>query len=138
MERLHVTVLYLGDRAGNTLPQLRVTGAAVARNLPAGDLQVEGCGRFGSAVWLGVTGPWLAELRQDLVRRLGVPAGPEHFRPHLTVARRPRREPDREDTAEFEPFRAIRARWRPRELTLVRSGAGGQAGYTIIGGFPFA
>lgn len=131
--RLHITTLYLGE-----FPDVEVamaTGNETARALHAGPLRVESAGRYGTVMWLGVVGDWLAGVHRQLRRTLRIPRESRPYRPHITVARVRSGRPPAQPAA---ALRAVRTRvWTPTELTLVRSRIGPDPQYTVIGRHPF-
>ena len=117
-QNLHLTVLYLGE----VLPQQRqlMEEVAAAIKLDSFILNLEGLGywRKPQVLWLGVreTPQALASLVQ-LLRQGAVDCGikldQRPYKPHLTLARKVGREPERLD---FPP-----REWRVGQFVLVRS-----------------
>lgn len=129
LERLHVTLLFLGDCRPGDLRRAQEAGRAAAVAAAAAPLQFRGAGRFGAVVWLGVTGPWLTDLQADLRHRLGKPAATD-FRPHLSVARSRGATPDPDVVTSLTGVSA--GSWLPDGLTLTASTLGPQPTYEII------
>lgn len=132
LERLHVTLLFLGDCRPGDLRRAQEAGRAAARDAVAAPLRFRGAGRFGAVVWLGVNGPWLTDLQADLRHRLGTPAATD-FHPHLSVARSRGVRPDPDVISSLAHVTA--AGWLPDSLTLTASTLGPQPRYEIIDRF---
>lgn len=117
-QRLHVTLLFLGNQTGARLREL--CGIASGIEFPACEVVLDRVGHFPRAAvaWLGAGGV-PAELRQFqealgeavLNAGIGFDARPWHL--HVTLYRKMRRRPE---TIEFEPVR-----WRLRGFELMES-----------------
>jgi 2'-5' RNA ligase len=133
--RLHVTMLFLGAAGDSRIARARRIGRRVAASTAPGPLISGGAGTFGSVVWLGVDGDWLAELNANLRRALGVARERHPFRPHMTLAR------SRDAAPAIEVVDRLRAMppttWTPSELTLVSSQVGPHPSYEVIERLPF-
>lgn len=89
----HLTLRFFGDIEGHVADEIANALDRVRR--PAFTLTLSGVGAFGSkkphAIWAGVAAsPDLAALQAEMERicqRLGLPADPRKFTPHVTVAR---------------------------------------------------
>jgi 2'-5' RNA ligase len=148
IERVHLTLHFLGEQPAQGVPALRQRiGAAVA---PRFDLVSSGVGAFPAfsrpqVLWAGIAGPGLDELSR-LQARLGKAlreleiAIEDRFNPHLTLARvrRPIRGPARKVLRDWE------SRWRETqfgsisvdEVRLMRSElGGGPPRYTTVASF---
>jgi 2'-5' RNA ligase len=82
----HLTLAFLGEVADDA-PLAGPLAAVAARHAPF-TVALGGSGRFGRAVWVGVTGavPALTDLAADVASACGL-ADDRAYRPHLTVAR---------------------------------------------------
>ncbi|HKJ94183.1 MAG TPA: RNA 2',3'-cyclic phosphodiesterase [Gammaproteobacteria bacterium] len=133
-ERLHLTVLFLGDVPATAESNL-VRG--LPRSIPTGpvDLTLDTLGGFARAGvwWLGpsVVPRALNDLHATLVDAAavaGIAVERRPFRPHVTLARRSRPGPETSVDA---------IRWRADELTLVASvDTGGRAAYRVCSRWP--
>ena len=93
VENYHLTRRFLGDVVGHVADVIANALDRVHRR--SFQLQLAGVGAFGSkkphAVWAGVSAsPELTALQAEIERicqRLGVPADPRKFMPHVTLAR---------------------------------------------------
>lgn len=93
VENYHVTLRFIGDVEGHVADEIANALDRIRR--PAFTLQLAGVGAFGSkkphAVWAGVTAtPDLLALQGEIERlcqRMGLPADPRKFTPHVTLAR---------------------------------------------------
>jgi 2'-5' RNA ligase len=93
VENYHLTLRFFGDIEGHVADEIANALDRVRR--PSFQLKLSGVGAFGSkkphAVWAGVqTSPDLYALQAEIERicqRLGVPADPRKFSPHVTLAR---------------------------------------------------
>lgn len=135
-DRLHITLLFLGDQTAEQLESIETDAAAIIGGTPAGDLTISGGGRFGAVLWAGVAGEWLSPLHRRLRRSLSIPREHSRFRPHLTVARQ------RGRGSTSRALTSIRAlpgvTWRPTEATLVTSQLGPDPRYLVVAHLPFA
>ena len=93
VENYHLTLRFIGDVEGHMADEIADALDRVRR--PAFSLTLSGVGAFGGkkphAVWAGVLpSPDLAALQAEIDRicqRLGLPADPRKFMPHVTLAR---------------------------------------------------
>jgi 2'-5' RNA ligase len=93
VENYHLTLRFIGDVEGHVADEIANALDRVRR--PPFSLALSGVGAFGSrkphAIWAGVTAsPDLNALQSEIERicqRLGVPADPRKFVPHVTLAR---------------------------------------------------
>lgn len=93
VENYHLTLRFFGDVEGHVADDIANALDRVRR--PAFQLALSGVGAFGSkkphAVWAGVAAsPELFALQSEIERlcqRLGLPADPRKFSPHVTLAR---------------------------------------------------
>jgi 2'-5' RNA ligase len=105
VENYHLTLRFIGDIEGHLADEIASALDRVRR--PAFQLGLSGIGAFGSkkphAVWAGVEpSPDLNALQAEIERicqRLGVPADPRKFSPHVTLARL--RNPNSLDVAKY-------------------------------------
>lgn len=154
-ETWHLTLVFLGEVAEETLPGLEERLARAAHRHPVLRLRFGGGGRFGDRVlWTGVQGDTLelrrlAESAQAAARRAGVELDDDRpYRAHLTLARggtprggerhggERRRGPDlRGLKAALEDFQGLE--WEAADLLLVRSVlGGGPARHTVLRSWP--
>jgi len=93
VENYHLTLRFIGDVQGYVADEIANALDRVRR--PSFSLSLSGVGAFGSkkphAVWAGVSAsPDLHALQAEIERicqRLGLPADPRKFSPHVTLAR---------------------------------------------------
>ncbi|TWG97907.1 2'-5' RNA ligase [Mesorhizobium sp. J18] len=93
VENYHLTLRFIGDVEGHVADEIANALDRVRR--PSFQLELSGVGAFGQkkphAVWAGVaTSPDLNALQAEIERicqRLGLPADPRKFIPHVTLAR---------------------------------------------------
>ncbi|MGI6855956.1 RNA 2',3'-cyclic phosphodiesterase [Mesorhizobium sp. 1B3] len=92
VENYHLTLRFIGDVEGHVADEVANALDRVRR--PGFSLTLSGVGAFGKkphAVWAGVAAsPNLHALQADIERicqRLGLPADPRKFSPHVTLAR---------------------------------------------------
>lgn len=93
VENYHLTLRFFGDIEGHVADEIANALDRVRR--PAFPLSLSGVGAFGSkkphAVWAGISAsPDLHALQAEIERicqRLGLPADPRKFSPHVTLAR---------------------------------------------------
>jgi 2'-5' RNA ligase len=118
----HLTLAFLGE-VDDDAP-LAGPLADVAARRPPFSLALAGSGRFGPAVWVGVTGdvPALAGLAADVAAACGL-GDDRPYRPHLTVAR------GRLDPAALASYAG--PSWTVDRLVLVRSVLGRRAEHTV-------
>jgi RNA 2',3'-cyclic 3'-phosphodiesterase len=102
-QNLHVTLLFLGDRAAADVPHIVAAIDQVARRHDGYELELNGAGAFGGGrsgrtLWLRIEGgrAETAALAEDLAAALEPPNVPDHRmtrrdsanpKPHLTLAR---------------------------------------------------
>jgi len=92
-ENFHITLRFFGDVEGHVADEIADALDRVRRN--AFTMSLSGVGAFGGkkphALWAGVTAsPDLSALQAEIERRcqrLGLPADPRKFVPHVTLAR---------------------------------------------------
>lgn len=100
VENYHLTLRFFGDVEGHVADDIANALDRVHR--PSFQLALSGVGAFGGkkphAVWAGVTpSPDLNGLQSEIERicqRLGLPADPRKFTPHVTLARLKNTSPD--------------------------------------------
>jgi 2'-5' RNA ligase len=93
VENYHMTLRFIGDVEGHVADEIANALDRVHR--PSFSLTLSGVGAFGQkkphAVWAGVfASPDLSALQGEIDRicqRLGLPADPRKFTPHVTLAR---------------------------------------------------
>jgi 2'-5' RNA ligase len=93
VENYHITMRFIGDVPGRTADELVDHLDRIER--PSFDLSLNSVGLFGSkkphSVWAGVApSPELQALNVEMERlcqRIGLPADPRKFSPHVTLAR---------------------------------------------------
>jgi 2'-5' RNA ligase len=93
VENYHLTLRFFGDIEGHVADEIANALDRVRRS--SFQMKLSGVGAFGSkkphAVWAGVqTSPDLYALQAEIERicqRLGIPADPRKFSPHVTLAR---------------------------------------------------
>jgi len=93
VENYHLTLRFIGDVEGHIADEIANALDRVRR--PPFSLALSGVGAFGSkkphAIWAGVkASPDLTALQAEIERicqRIGVPADPRKFVPHVTLAR---------------------------------------------------
>jgi 2'-5' RNA ligase len=138
-ERWHLTLVFLGEVAERSLPELTDRLARVAHRHPPVEVTVGGAGRFGRGVlWVGARGR-LAPLAAGAARaaaRTGIEVEDRAYRPHLTVARVRRHRP-----ADLRPLvTALRelpaTTFRADRLDLIRSHLGPAPRYERLVGWP--
>jgi RNA 2',3'-cyclic 3'-phosphodiesterase len=91
--QLHLTLRFIGEVDGRDADAIRDALSAIA--VPAFTLQLHGTGEFGGkrphALWAGVRPSepllHLQKKVESAIRRAGVPADRETYKPHVTVAR---------------------------------------------------
>ena len=105
VENYHMTLRFIGDVEGHVADE--IANALDRMRRPAFTLALSGVGAFGSkkphSVYAGVTAsPELLALQAEIERicqRLGLPADPRKFVPHVTLARL--RNPSAADVAHY-------------------------------------
>ena len=93
VENYHITLRFIGDVEGHVADEIANALDRVRR--PAFSLTLSGVGAFGGkkphSVWAGVAAsPEIVALQAEIERicqRLGLPADPRKFVPHVTLAR---------------------------------------------------
>jgi len=93
VENYHMTLRFIGDVEGHVADEIANALDRVRR--PAFSLALSGVGQFGGrkphSIWAGVAAsPDLFALQAEIERicqRLGLPADPRKFTPHVTLAR---------------------------------------------------
>lgn len=93
VENYHLTLRFIGDVEGHVADEIANALDRVRR--PAFNLALSGVGQFGGrkphSIWAGVAAsPDLFALQGEIERicqRLGLPADPRKFTPHVTLAR---------------------------------------------------
>jgi 2'-5' RNA ligase len=143
-ESWHVTLAFLGEVEPAALPGIEAALARAAGATHPGRLRVAGGGRFGDAVlWAGLDGDLdalqnlAATVRSELVNVGASTVDGRPYRPHLTLARRGRREPVaalRSDVAALAGYRG--PEWPLDQLRLMRSWLGAEAKHELIRAWP--
>ena len=97
LEKLHITLKFLGATDVNILPRLEDRIAAVADKYPSFTLQLAGAGVFPSksqprSLWIGFEGETGSVIRlyhavESVCDALGFAREKRDFRPHLTIGR---------------------------------------------------
>lgn len=143
-ENLHFTVAFLGATPPSLIGELSARLDAVAREIPAFELEVCGVGFFGPphaprVVWAGVAGvpPALVRLHeacQKILLELKFSIEDRPFRPHLTLGRVKSRRGVAELTSLVASVRsAVLGRVEAGDLLLMRSRVDApEARYSII------
>lgn len=100
-EGIHLTLKFLGDTPGESVPRIEAALTAVSRNAPAFTVGVGGTGCFPNprrprVVWIGLDEPSgrLTQLQQAIEEAMdvaGFPPERRRFTPHLTLGRINRR-----------------------------------------------
>ena len=143
--RWHLTLVFLGDVAGELLAPLTAAVAPAVAGTPPLTLQLAGAGRFGSprrpaVCWAGVAGDVgeltaLAGRLGSAVRSVGLPVEDRPFRPHLTLGRwRPGRPADGDLPERLAGHRG--PVWPVREVVLERSHLAPEPHYERVGAWP--
>lgn len=120
VENLHLTLVFLGNVPDSVIPALKDGANRLRLQIPGFELRLErnGWWKRSGIAWLAPerTPPPLLSLVGEL-RRLGKQAGlsieERDYRPHLTLARKLKREPG---PLRFEPLH-----WQVRDFCLVES-----------------
>jgi 2'-5' RNA ligase len=117
-ERLHATLLFLGDQSGQHLQMLRDIASTL--NFPACQVSLDRCGYFPRAavLWIGPSKvpPELQAFQAALSESVGgsgICFDERAWRFHITLYRNLRKPPER---IEFEPVE-----WRPGGFQLLES-----------------
>lgn len=90
-QNLHITLKFIGAAKASAVPGIVNVMQQALANQRSFELQLQGAGRFESALWLGVAPnatltPLAAKLNEALAP-LGFAPETKPFRPHLTLAR---------------------------------------------------
>jgi 2'-5' RNA ligase len=132
----HITVAFLGPQRMDRRELICRSAAGAAQMTTVGPLRLQGCGRFNTALWLGVaTGDWLSDLSHRLNTRLGESADSRNFHGHVTVARSPQRVVPHSFTTALQDYSG--PEWVPDRLVLVRSVLGAAPHYQHLLSWPF-
>jgi len=152
-ERLHLTLVFLGDVPGAKLPAAKAAVAgSVARWIAAHDrrarlpcIRIGGGGRFGrgrfTTLWAGVRGDLavlgdlVADLRREL-RAAKLPFDAKAFRPHVTLARPGDRLPDEDLATDLKALCDYQGPdWPVASIDLVESHQGPNITYDRLAAF---
>jgi 2'-5' RNA ligase len=158
-ERVHLTLVFIGDVPDERLPVVEAAvaagvrrwasaGADPRRNEPRKTprLRIGGGGRFGrgkfTVMWAGVRGDTTAlgdlvtDLRQEL-RSAKVPFDVKAHRPHITVARPGDRLADEQVAADLASLCSYESpEWPVDSINLVRSNQGPNITYDRLAEYP--
>jgi 2'-5' RNA ligase len=153
-ERMHLTLVFLGDVPADRLPATKAAvAAAVARWAPGQErrarlphIRIGGGGRFGrgkfTTLWAGIRGDVAAlgdlvgDLRRDL-RAAKLPFDVKPFRPHVTLARPADRLPDADLAADLQALCHYQGpEWPVASIDLVESHQGPNITYDRLAAFP--
>ncbi|MFT3840584.1 MAG: RNA 2',3'-cyclic phosphodiesterase [Myxococcaceae bacterium] len=112
-DKLHLTLVFLGDVSDDREPQVKQLCAEVAARHRPLKLTVEGAGTFGHpprVLWLGIGGELdkLRALRAELFAGLEVKDEHPDYSPHLTLGRSKRDHGDRALDELAQPLKATR------------------------------
>lgn len=136
VDQWHVTLAFLGEVEDPTVLHDGLRAAAAAA--PPLELQLAGGGAFrgASVVWAGIGGDTdgldaLASAVQSACREAGIVLEQRRFRPHLTVGKTGRLDPD-------VLIGYSGPSWRAHEVELVHSVLGRKATHTVLEQFPLA
>lgn len=153
-ERMHLTLVFLGDVPDDRLPAAKAAVAAGAARWAAGrdrgarvpHLSIGGGGRFGrgrfTTLWAGVRGDLapLGDLVGDVRRELRaakLPFDVKPFRPHVTLARPADRLPDADLAADLHALCHYQGpEWPVASIDLVESHQGPNITYDRLVAFP--
>ncbi|WP_331766466.1 RNA 2',3'-cyclic phosphodiesterase [Embleya sp. NBC_00896] len=130
IEDWHITLAFLGEVPADVVPELRTRLADVAASGRPIALELRGTGRFDERVlWSGVHGELedlhaLAEATRGAVLECGIALEDRPLRPHLTLARARRGNPDGIGAAARELAGFTGRRWQAERLHLVGSNVG--------------
>ncbi len=90
-QNLHITLKFIGAAKASAVPGIVNVMQQALANQRSFELQLQGAGRFESALWLGVapnaTLTKLAAKLNEALAPLGFAPETKPFRPHLTLAR---------------------------------------------------
>jgi 2'-5' RNA ligase len=154
-ERVHLTLVFLGDVPDDRLPAVKAAIAAGVARWHAGqqrrdgrlpNVRIAGGGRFGrgrfTTVWAGVRGDLaglddlVTDLRRDL-RAAKVPFDPKPFRPHITLARPGDRLPAEDLAADLASLGSHQGPdWPVASIDLMESHQGPNITYERLAAFP--
>lgn len=138
-EDWHVTLAFLGEVEPEAVPGIETALARVAAVARPSRLRIAGGGRFGDAVlWAGLAGDVDALTALAGAVRSGLHLGDDRpFRPHLTLARRGRREPVSALRADVQALSGyVGPDWPLDRLHLMRSRFPQVAGYETLASWP--
>jgi 2'-5' RNA ligase len=159
-QRVHLTLVFLGDVGDDRLPAVSATVAAGAKRWAdtgserrrAGEqrkrpvLRIGGGGRFGRAafttMWAGIRGDTasLTDLVTDLRRELRtakLPFDVKAYRPHITIARPGDRLAEPDLAADLEKLSRYEGpEWTVESIDLVRSTQGPSPTYESMAKIP--
>ncbi|MFD4658878.1 RNA 2',3'-cyclic phosphodiesterase [Kitasatospora sp. NPDC058444] len=130
IEDWHITLAFLGEQPSTVVPLLRSALAGAAASHPALHLGLRGGGHFDQRLlWSGIDGDLdglhlLAADVRDLVRSCGIEFRDRPLRPHLTLARSRRDDPDSVPQAAAGLTGFVGLPWRTERLHLVGSNIG--------------
>ena len=132
----HVTVAFLGQQRMAQRELICRSAAGAAQMTTAGSLRLQGCGRFNTALWVGVESrDWLTELVERLSARLVDSVDSRAFHGHVTVARSRHRVMPEAFTARLQDY--CGPEWVPDRLMLMRSVVGAAPHYQPLLSWPF-
>jgi RNA 2',3'-cyclic 3'-phosphodiesterase len=153
-ERMHLTLVFLGDVPEDRLPATKAAVAAVVARWTPGQerrarlphIRIGGGGRFGrgkfTTLWAGVRGDVAAvgdlvgDLRREL-RAAKLPFDVKPFRPHVTLARPGDRLPDGDLAADLHALCHYQGpEWVVASIDLVESHQGPNITYDRLAAFP--
>ena len=153
-ERMHLTLVFLGDVPEDRLPAAKAAVAAGVARWAAGrdrgsrlpHIRIGGGGRFGrgrfTTLWAGVRGDVAAlgdlvgDLRREL-RTAKLPFDVKPFRPHVTLARPGDRLPAEDLAADLQALCGYQgAEWPVGSIDLVESHQGPNITYDRLAAFP--
>jgi len=148
-ERVHLTLVFIGEVADDTVPVVVEAVAAgvrrsAGRKTPR--LRIGGGGRFGrgkfTVMWAGVRGDTTAladlvtDVRQEL-RSAKVPFDAKAHRPHVTVARPGDRLAEEQVAADLAGLGTYESpEWPVESICLVHSNQGPDITYETLAAFP--
>ncbi|MFE0703774.1 RNA 2',3'-cyclic phosphodiesterase [Streptomyces sp. NPDC058872] len=147
IEDWHITLAFLGELPVETVPLLQPPLARIAAARGPVELELRGGGHFDARVlWSGIAGDLdglheLAGTVRATVKDCGIPFEDRPLRPHLTLARARRDDPDSVVTAAAGLAGFTGRRWSAERLHLVGSNYGrgpGPIRYRDIESWPFA
>lgn len=147
VEKIHLTLKFLGDTAIEKIPEIESALAELAAGHDGFDLTIERTGLFPTpqkarVLWIGVrSNEALNALHADIENRLsglGLPKENRRFDPHLTIARirdarQARPAIDQHLASDFKPIRSAVSEIVLYESKLLKSGSI----YTAVNKFVF-